>query len=179
MNVHKVQNAILLLRTFHCNFTLLATFLRFIQGPCGDGDSESGSASETERKRGTLAQTDTATPTHWEVMEREEEERERRLEPLRLTCGDFKGMEVERKAEESSLTSTCQSLTRHHDTIITATLDSPSAPPSHCSRQTERDTDEGKSQRDDTHIHPCKMLIYNAVKNASALAFVHMLQTYY
>lgn len=75
-------------------------------------------------------------------MEGEEEERERRLEPLRLTCGDIKAMEVERKAEESSLTSTCQSLTRHHDTIITATLDSPSAPPSHCSRQTETDRDQ-------------------------------------
>lgn len=106
-------------------------------------------------------------------MEREEEEeRERRLEPLRLTCGDIKAVEVERKAEESSLTLTCQSLTWHHDTIITATLDSPSAPPSHCSRQTERDTD-----KDDTHIHSCKMLIYNAVENARALAFVHMLQT--
>lgn len=104
-------------------------------------------------------------------MEREEEERERRLEPLRLTCGDIKAVEVERKAGESSLTSTCQSLTRHHDTIITATLDSPSAPPSHCSRQTERDTDEEKSQRDDTHIHPCKMLTYNTAKNARALAW--------
>lgn len=102
-------------------------------GPLSDGDSESSSSSERQReKRGTLAQIETGK---W--RREKEEEREGRLESLHLTCGDIKAVEVERKAEESSLTSTCQSLTRHHDTIITGTLDSASAPPSPCSRQTE------------------------------------------
>ncbi len=56
------------------------------------------------------------------------------------------------------------------DTIITATLDSPSAPPSHCSRQTEtRETDEGRA-REMTPIHTpiAKCLFINAVENARA-----------